>query len=175
MTEQEIFEQMKWFIAQNKMIQMEIWKRFGAKNQKEAEELRKKLVKAIKEVKTLLQKDRRKFLDRDLGQLAETTRLRILAVKQKPRKRAKRGTLKKKVKLQLQHIDHLRSQGLGWRKVAEYLQRYARLQISHNQLRLLYQKLKEEKQEQQRPDDQTKGREIIPTSDPKVVIRKKLN
>jgi len=175
MTEQEIFELQKWFISQNKLIQLEVWKNLG--KDQEAEELRRRFVHTIKEIKTRIHRDRRKYLNRELGltELAETTKLRILTIKQKPRRKPKKGTLLRKVKHHVRLVDQLRAEGLGWRKVAEYLRRYARLQISHNQLRLLHQKLKEEKQEQQRPDDQTKGREIIPTSDPKVVIRKKSN
>jgi len=169
MTEKEILEMIKWFATKPKEIQREIWIQLGAQNQTQAEEKRKEFAKAIKEVKSKLTRDKRKYLDREVGlvELKETTRLRIATIR-KPRKTSKtrKGKLAKKVKLRMELIEQLRAEGLGWRLIARYLAKHAGLQISHVHLYRLYCQIKEDQQ-----NDQTE--KIIQTQDQKIVIRKK--
>ena len=168
MTEKEILELTKWYVVQPKQIQLAVWQEF--ESDKQAEQKRKEFAKAIKNIKAKMFRDKRKFLNREVGleELRETTKLRIAALR-KPRtqKKSRRGNLKKRVKYRIKLINQLRAEGLGWRLIARYLGKYAGLQISHVHLRRLYLQFQEE---QNKTDNQ-----IIRTQNPKIVIRKKSN
>jgi len=144
MTEAQILDALRWLARQNPDVQLAIWKQaYGD----QAEHERKKLAHAVLVIKGKMHRDKRKYSDREAGlqELQETTELRIKALK-KPRKRTERKSrLKRKVKLRIKLIDKLKSEeGLGWRLIARYLERYADLKISHAQLRRLYLQIKEE-------------------------------
>ena len=149
MTEAQILDAMKWLARQNPEVQLTIWRQAYGDDQAKAEHERKKLAHAVLVIKNKMHRDKRKYSDREAGlqELQETTELRIKALK-KPRKKIERKSrLKRKVKLRIKLIDKLKTEeGLGWRLIARYLEKYADLKISHAQLRRLYLQIKEEDQ-----------------------------
>ena len=143
MTEAQILDTLRWLARQNPDVQLAIWKQaYGD----QAEHERKKLAHAATIIRNKMLRDKRKYSDREqgLGELKETTELRIKALR-KPRKKIERKSrLKRKVKLRMKLIDKLKEEELGWRLIARYLERHADLKISHSQLRRLYLQIKEE-------------------------------
>ena len=100
-------------------------------------------------IKEKMVRDKRKYYDREQGikELEETTELRLKALRKKKSGTGRKSRLKRKVKLRIKLIDKLKTEeGLGWRLIARYLERYADLKISHTQLRRLYLQIKEEDQ-----------------------------
>ena len=100
---------------------------------------------AAKTILQKMQRDKRKALDREsaVKELSETHKLRIKAL-HKDRKGRRKSKLYKRVKLRLKLIEQLRREGLGWRMISLYLQKYSDLTISYQQLRRLYIQIKEE-------------------------------
>ena len=145
MTEAQILDALRWLVRQNLELQLIVWTQAYGNDQAEHE--RKKLAHAATIIRNKMQRDKRKYSDREqgLGELKETTELRIKALR-KPRKKIERKSrLKRKVKLRMKLIDKLKEEeNLGWRLIARYLERHADLQISHTQLRRLYLQIKEE-------------------------------
>ena len=147
MTEAQILDTLRWLARQNPDVQLAIWKQaYGD----QAEHERKKLAHAVLVIKGKMHRDKRKYSDREQGltELQETTELRIKALrKQKKSGIGRKSRLKRKVKLRIKLIDKLKTdEGLGWRLIARYLERYADLKISHSQLRQLYLQIKEEEE-----------------------------
>ena len=143
--EQEIKEKLRWLSRQNKDIQAEVFDQaFG----EQGLQVREALAMAAKTILQKMQRDKRKALDREVAveELAETHKLRIKAL-YKDRKGRKKSKLYKRVKLRIKLIENLRQEGLGWRMDALYLEKYADLKISYQQLRRLYLQIKEKEEE----------------------------
>ena len=146
MTEAQILDAMKWLARQNPEVQLTIWRQAYGDDQAEHE--RKKLAHAATIIRNKMLRDKRKYSDREqgLGELKETTELRIKALRKPRKKIERRSRLKRKVKLRMKLIDKLKEEELGWRLIARYLERHADLKISHSQLRRLYLQIKEEEE-----------------------------
>ena len=143
--EQEIKEKLRWLSRQNKDIQAEV---FGQAFGEQGPQVREALAMAAKTILQKMQRDKRKALDREVAveELAETHKLRIKAL-YKDCKGRKKSKLYKRVKLRIKLIENLRKEGLGWRMIALYLEKYADLKISYQQLRRLYLQIKVEEEE----------------------------
>jgi hypothetical protein len=140
--EQEIKEKLRWLSRQNKDIQAEV---FDQALGEQGPQVREALAMAAKTILQKMQRDKRKALDREsaVKELSETHKLRIKAL-HKDRKGRRKSKLYKRVKLRLKLIEQLRREGLGWRMISLYLQKYSDLTISYQQLRRLYIQIKEE-------------------------------
>lgn len=81
-----------------------------------------------------------------LEQSKEIGERRIASLLSTRKDRTKRGKLSALIEIRLFHVvEKLRSEGISWRESAIYLKRYHHAQISHVQLRKLFNKIKEEK------------------------------
>jgi len=139
LSEQKIKELLRWMSRQNREIQLEI---FSAAFGQDAERIRIELARGTEAIQRKLYKDKRKADRDEIEDLRETHQLRIAALYKDNRGRRK-SALERKVRYRLKLIERLRDEGLGWRKIAEYLAKYADLKISYQQLRRLYLKLTE--------------------------------
>jgi len=114
----------------------------------QAKKILEKLENELKRQETLLALVQRKahLSEQELIELDEIKKIRMA----KATKRE--GKKERKIRLEYYYlIKKLRSEGFGWRRIAEYLKKYHRFTISHNGLKKAYlkaQKILEQEQEQ---------------------------
>jgi len=113
-----------------------------------AREFIERLENELKRQETLLTLVQRKahLSEQELIELDEIKKIRMF------KQNKKEGKKERKIRLEYYYlIKKLRSEGFGWRRIAEYLRKYHRFQISHNGLKKAYlkaQKILEQEQEQ---------------------------
>ncbi len=112
-----------------------------------AKELLAKLQDELKYQETLLSLTQRKAsISENESQLID--KIKLLRVKGK--KRQKEGKQERLIRLRFFHeIDRLKGEGLGFRKIAEYIKTYHHKQISHVTIRNAYLKIKSRLEGQQ--------------------------
>ena len=113
----------------------------------EAKEIIEKLENELKYQETLLSLVQRKAHITE----QETTLIdKIKKIRLSDRRRSKEGKQEKLIRLRYFHeIEKLRKEGLGWRKIAEYIRVYHHKKISHVTIRNAYLKIKKQMEQQQ--------------------------
>ena len=108
----------------------------------EAKEIIEKLENELKYQETLLSLVQRKAHITE----QETTLIdKIKKIRLSDRRRSKEGKQEKLIRLRYFHeIEKLRKEGLGWRKIAEYIRVYHHKKISHVTIRNAYLKIKKQ-------------------------------
>ncbi len=106
-----------------------------------AQELLQKLIDEIKQQETLLNLAHTKaYIDEKEMQLIDKIKLLRLKTQEKRRKEGKQERL---IRLRyFYEIDKLHKQGLGFRKIAEYIRTYHKKKISHVTIQNAYNKIK---------------------------------
>ncbi len=112
-----------------------------------AKELLAKLQDELKYQETLLSLTQRKAsISENESQLID--KIKLLRVK--GQKRQKEGKQERLIRLRFFHeIDRLKGEGLGFRKISQYIQTYHRKKISYVTIRNAYYKIKNQLQGQQ--------------------------
>jgi len=108
-----------------------------------AKELLEKLINEIKQQETLLNLAHVKStIDDQEAKLIEKIKLLRTKTQEKRRKEGKQERL---IRLRFYYeIDRLRKEGLGFRKISEYLRTYHKKKISHMTIRNAYLKIKKQ-------------------------------
>ena len=112
----------------------------------EAKAIIEKLETELKYQETLLSLTQRKAHITE----QETTLIdKIKRVRLSDRRRKKEGKQERLIRLRYFHeIEKLRKEGLGWRKIAEYIKTYHHKQISHVTIRNAYLKIKKQMEQE---------------------------
>ena len=108
----------------------------------EAKAIIEKLETELKYQETLLSLTQRKahITQKETELIDKIKRIRL-----SDRRRKKEGKQERLIRLRYFHeIEKLRKEGLGWRKIAEYIRIYHHKQISHVTIRNAYLKLKKQ-------------------------------
>ncbi len=108
----------------------------------EAKEIIEKLEDELKYQETLLSLTQRKahITEKETELIDKIKRIRL-----SDRRRSKEGKQEKLIRLRYFHeIEKLRKEGLGWRKIAEYIRVYHHKKISHVTIRNAYLKIKKQ-------------------------------
>ncbi len=113
----------------------------------EAKEIIEKLENELKYQETLLSLVQRKAHITE----QETTLIdKIKRIRLSDRRRSREGKQEKLIRLRYFHeIERLHKEGIGWRKIAEYIRIYHHKKISHVTIRNAYLKIKKQMEQQQ--------------------------
>jgi len=112
-----------------------------------AKELLEKLENELKYQETLLSLVQRKA---HITQQESEFIDKIKKIRLKDKRRKKEGKKERLIRLRyFWEIDRLRKEGLGWRKIAEYIRTYHHKQISYVAIRNAYLKIKKQMEQQQ--------------------------
>ena len=111
----------------------------------EAKKIIEKLENELKYQETLLSLVQRKaHITEQESELID----KIKKIRLKDKRRKKEGKKERLIRLRyFWEIDKLRKEGLGWRKIAEYIRTYHHKQISYVAIRNAYLKLKKQMEE----------------------------
>ena len=112
-----------------------------------AKEIIEKLENELKYQETLLSLTQRKahITEKETELIDKIKRIRL-----SDRRRSKEGKQEKLIRLRyFWEIDKLRKEGIGWRKIAEYIRIYHHKKISHVTIRNAYLKIKKQMEQQQ--------------------------
>jgi len=118
----QIDELLRWFSRQNRGTQL---------NAVSAVDLTR-LILGIKDLKKKIEQGQAKRYERELETVGEAEKLRIQQLRKRPKKPSPKA---RKIRKRKAVIARLRDQGLGWRMVARYLEKYCQTKVNTMYLR----------------------------------------